>query len=485
MSQPRPPYEPTHLPRRDTGFSSIGDTAQIQRPPSFPSAGFLAHSDQRPVPGTQLPPLFELPTKQRGVGGSARHVQLPPMEPFPTVNDQAGYQGGRSIPVSHLLSSDNPPSSKRMSYGASSSGLVPPAAYRSPELRSSPNDLPRRQQYFNRPTVQHHLDNPLQRTRHIQPQQLGPPGPTAPHALQHYANPVAGPRNEPAYNLTPTSYSTPSCYDPQTELSLTSAAPPTTTTNTFRRMSKPPQLDYTLIIRQQPAAARACGFGEKDRRVIDPPPILELKITDKRTGGPEQDLTGILALHCTLLNPANQEDETQALVNNTDMQSTRRLMGTLVTSTYQAKDERGIAGSFFVFPDLSCRAPGRYRLHMKLLRIDLFNMQRGAIHDTVASVITDVFSVFIAKDFPGMRASSALLKALRRQGLNVGVKKGSEARRGKERVKKEDTSSSDGDDSGGSTVDTGGPRMIESGLALSAKISRNTGLAGKKRRRNS
>jgi hypothetical protein len=76
------------------------------------------------------------------------------------------------------------------------------------------------------------------------------------------------------------------------------------------------------------------------------------------------------------------------------------------------------------------------------------------------------------------------LKALRRQGLNVGVKKGSEARRGKKRVKKEDASSSDDDDSSGSTVDTGGPRMIESGLALSAKIDRNTGVAGKKRRRD-
>jgi hypothetical protein len=261
-------------------------------------------------------------------------------------------------------------------------------------------------------------------------------------------------------------------------------------------MSKPPPLDYTLIIRQQPAAARACGFGERDRRVIDPPPILELKITDKVTGGPEQDLTGMLALHCTLLNPANQEDETQAPVNNADMQSTRRLMGTLVASPYQAKDERGVAGTFFVFPDLSCRAPGRYRLHMKLLRIDPFNMQQGAIHGTVASVITDVFSVFTAKDFPGMRASSALLKALRRQGLNVGVKKGSEARRGKGRMKKEDVGSSDEDDSEDSADERGGggggggPRHIESGPAppgaeLSAKINRNAGLAKKKRRRNS
>jgi hypothetical protein len=250
-------------------------------------------------------------------------------------------------------------------------------------------------------------------------------------------------------------------------------------------------LDYTLKIRQQPVAARACGFGERDRRVIDPPPILELKITDKATGRPEQDHTGMLALHCTLLNPASQEDETQAPTNPADIQSTRRLMGTLVASPYQAKDERNIAGTFFVFPDLSCRAPGRYRLHFKLLRIDPFNMQQGAIHGTVASIITDVFNVYTAKDFPGMRASSDLLKALRRQGLNVGVKKGSEARRGKGgRTKKEDVSSSDeGDSDSSSDEKRGMGRRIESGPAPDAalnakKMSGSTGIK-KKRRRNS
>lgn len=35
-----------------------------------------------------------------------------------------------------------------------------------------------------------------------------------------------------------------------------------------------------LHIRQEPIAARACGAGDKDRRAIDPPPILQLLITD-------------------------------------------------------------------------------------------------------------------------------------------------------------------------------------------------------------
>ena len=40
--------------------------------------------------------------------------------------------------------------------------------------------------------------------------------------------------------------------------------------------------DYTfeLFVRQQPVRARMIGFGEKDRRPIDPPPILQLVIRD-------------------------------------------------------------------------------------------------------------------------------------------------------------------------------------------------------------
>lgn len=37
---------------------------------------------------------------------------------------------------------------------------------------------------------------------------------------------------------------------------------------------------FRLHIRQQPVAGRACAAGEKDRRPIDPPPILQLLIVD-------------------------------------------------------------------------------------------------------------------------------------------------------------------------------------------------------------
>uniref|UniRef100_A0A093XPF6 Velvet domain-containing protein n=1 Tax=Talaromyces marneffei PM1 TaxID=1077442 RepID=A0A093XPF6_TALMA len=48
----------------------------------------------------------------------------------------------------------------------------------------------------------------------------------------------------------------------------------------FVNDSPPPRL--RLHIRQQPIATRACSAGEKDRRTIDPPPILQLLVTDFR-----------------------------------------------------------------------------------------------------------------------------------------------------------------------------------------------------------
>ena len=42
--------------------------------------------------------------------------------------------------------------------------------------------------------------------------------------------------------------------------------------------------DYTfeLIVRQDPVKARTIGFGDKDRRPMDPPPVVELVISDKQ-----------------------------------------------------------------------------------------------------------------------------------------------------------------------------------------------------------
>jgi hypothetical protein len=42
--------------------------------------------------------------------------------------------------------------------------------------------------------------------------------------------------------------------------------------------------EYRLVVEQQPVRARMCGFGDKDRRPITPPPCIRLVVIDRNTG---------------------------------------------------------------------------------------------------------------------------------------------------------------------------------------------------------
>ena len=427
MSEQHPsPVQPPF----DTG--AYDNMSQVQRQPTFPTSSYLGRPEQRSTHGYALPPIQ---TTTPLPSGAMQGRTLPPIH-LPPVHGPDRMQDVTSkVSIDQLLTQSpaaGPPTSRRPSSRQSSSS---PLAYAPPQ-QAGPNvtygTAPRQPPphgYFHQP--------PLRSSQYV-PGQMDPSfqlsAATGHDRLQF--SPAANSRSPT------TSYCD---SEPSPRSSVASSSQP--------RVSMPPPLDYHLTIRQQPIAARACGFGERDRRVIDPPPILELKITDQKTGRPESDWGAMLALHCTLLSPDGRDDETEIPPAHPDLISTRCLMGTLVASPYQAKDEHGVAGTFFVFPDLSCRTPGRYRLRFKLMRIDPTRMKPGTSSPSVASKVTDVFAVYTAKDFPGMRASSALLKALRRQGLNVGVKKGSEARKGKAKTKKESSSSEDDDSSSDGSED--------------------------------
>jgi hypothetical protein len=168
--------------------------------------------------------------------------------------------------------------------------------------------------------------------------------------------------------------------------------------------------------------------------VIDPPPIIQLTVADPKTGVVDLDELrySLNVVHCTLWNEDGTGEET-ALVQP-DRRTTRRLMGQLVASPSVAKDEHDIEGCFFCFPDLSCRTHGRYRLRFVLMRIDPANLQVGGFSPILTDVLSDVFQVFTAKDFPGMRPSSALTRALKLQGCNIQVKKGNEKALARKRI---------------------------------------------------
>ncbi|KAF5020709.1 hypothetical protein F66182_7271 [Fusarium sp. NRRL 66182] len=54
--------------------------------------------------------------------------------------------------------------------------------------------------------------------------------------------------------------------------------------NTFSKVEEGSGRKYSLDVVQQPKRARMCGFGDKDRRPITPPPCVRLVIIDTATG---------------------------------------------------------------------------------------------------------------------------------------------------------------------------------------------------------
>lgn len=151
--------------------------------------------------------------------------------------------------------------------------------------------------------------------------------------------------------------------------------------------------------------------------MVDPPPILVLDIVDPH-GRPET-----YVVHCVLWN-ADTNTDASAMPESTDRRQQRRLMGTNVASPFTAKDENNEEKIFFTFADVSVRTPGTYRLRFNLCVMDLKKPGPGSSHPVRSTVMSDPFQVFNAKDFGGMRASSALTKSLKAQGCLIPVKKG-------------------------------------------------------------
>jgi hypothetical protein len=183
---------------------------------------------------------------------------------------------------------------------------------------------------------------------------------------------------------------------------------------------------FRLLIRQQPRAARSCGFGDKDRRVIDPPPILELAF--ECLGATEDDIEQLRNFNSYIVTVAIYDvTGTQDATNMADeYRHQRRLMGSLVSCPFIGKDEHGRTGVFFPFPDLSCRTPGSFRLGFSAMMVQTSG--RYQRYPIVAEVMSDVFHVYNAKDFPGMVASSDLAQTLKAQGCILQLKKGNNDR---------------------------------------------------------
>ncbi|OHE93773.1 hypothetical protein CORC01_10899 [Colletotrichum orchidophilum] len=208
------------------------------------------------------------------------------------------------------------------------------------------------------------------------------------------------------------------------------------------------QNEYEIFFRQQPMAARCCGYGERDRRVIDPPPIVQLRINNPDLT-PDELYNKIhhpaYVVHCSIWDETGIKDETN--MPDEGLRPGKRIMGSLVSSPFVGQDENGNEGCFFCFPDMSVRTPGRFRLKFVLVVVDPTHMAKKApIRSTIMS---EIFVVYSAKDFPGMQASTPLTKRLKEQGCLISIKKGNEKSGGKNTRRQDDSDDDDEEDGGG------------------------------------
>ncbi|KAF9935732.1 hypothetical protein BGZ67_003149 [Mortierella alpina] len=170
-------------------------------------------------------------------------------------------------------------------------------------------------------------------------------------------------------------------------------------------------LSYALFIRQQPRQAKVCGARERDRRPIDPPPIVQLTLTEPSTDRNKDFLQSpYLFMCCNLVHAEDPQGEIVAPAH-------RALAGTVVSSLNRLKDVDNSDGGFFVFGDMSVRMEGRFRL-----RFTLFELLEGRVHH-IMSTVSNVLTVHSSKNFPGMSESTFLSRSFSDQGVRIRIRK--------------------------------------------------------------
>ncbi|KAF7730821.1 hypothetical protein EC973_001339 [Apophysomyces ossiformis] len=212
------------------------------------------------------------------------------------------------------------------------------------------------------------------------------------------------------------------------------------TTCTYRFISSslvdlPEERGYELVIRQQPQRAKVSVINERDRRPIEPPPILQMhwlncsaedtkyvsktgtkkkafvvQSTQKTYSDDRKYLQSPFYFMVANLVPAS--DPTKLLLPSQDY-----LSGSTVSSLYRLRDIDNTDGGFFVFGDLAVKKEGKYQL-----QFSLFEIVEGVVQNRT-TMLSDVFTVFVPKRFPGPLEATFLSRTFSDQGVKMRIRK--------------------------------------------------------------
>ncbi|QRV99151.1 velvet factor [Ceratobasidium sp. AG-Ba] len=226
-------------------------------------------------------------------------------------------------------------------------------------------------------------------------------------------------------------------------------------------------------------------FAKRDRRPVDPPPVVRLQLFEtKDAGTPNQreeelhadsvDVSGLVA-HVDMF-PVNPSEEMRRIESiessqssaslattsnpqqispineahynhwtsdcvidiNEDSKLTTAVFGSSFVHAVQVLDMSGEHVILFVFADLSVKLEGQC--------FDLFGRVAGSEDVPIAAeLFSGVFVIYSTKEFPGLQASTPLTKHLGRWGVRVNLRETSRRKKGKQGEGDEEE---DGDSSG-------------------------------------
>ncbi|KAF5661503.1 putative sexual development activator [Fusarium heterosporum] len=191
---------------------------------------------------------------------------------------------------------------------------------------------------------------------------------------------------------------------------------------------------YQMTVLQQPERARACGSGMKansDRRPVDPPPVVELRIIEGPSVEEGKDITfdynANFFLYASL---EHARPVARGRVNTPAASNPPILTG--VPASGMAYLDRPTEAGYFIFPDLSVRHEGLYCLTFSLFETTKEEKDFDAKPvdgdlppgvDFRMDIRTKPFSVFSAKKFPGLMESTQLSKTVADQGCRVRIRR--------------------------------------------------------------
>ncbi|KAK9316214.1 velvet factor-domain-containing protein [Lipomyces starkeyi] len=175
---------------------------------------------------------------------------------------------------------------------------------------------------------------------------------------------------------------------------------------------------FKLEVAQHPVQARASGWGSRSdtRRPVDPPPVVNLYVYLDGV-----DVTSCckntFILQATLHAAHPVAPSLTSPTTPTTPPQTSNLIGTTITSlNFMKQPPPGRA--YFLFPDLSVRQEGTYRLVFSVFEIC---EDSGAVWR--AEAVSEVLTVYSPKKFPGLDVSSALTREIASQGGKVRIRR--------------------------------------------------------------